>query len=121
MIKIYEEGGISDFVEVINLIKILDRYYINSVQIAGWYRGWLPTFVLLRWKGGPDGAFKKLMLGKLITFLKEVKMEIKKVNWPTRQQTIRYTLIILGISATVAIFLGSLDFLFTTLLDRFVL
>ena len=35
IIKVYEEGGISDFVEVIILIKILDKYYINSVQIAG--------------------------------------------------------------------------------------
>jgi len=61
------------------------------------------------------------MLGKLITFLKEVKLEIKKVNWPTRQQTIRYTLIVLGISAVVAIFLGGWDFLFTALLDRFIL
>ena len=61
------------------------------------------------------------MLGKLITFLKEVKLEIKKVNWPTREQTIRYTLIVLGISAAVAIFLGGWDFLFTTLLDKFIL
>ena len=38
IIKIYEEDGIGDFIEVINLIKILDRYYINSVQIAGWDR-----------------------------------------------------------------------------------
>ncbi len=35
IIKVYEEGGVSDFVEVITLIKILDRYYIDSVQIAG--------------------------------------------------------------------------------------
>jgi len=61
------------------------------------------------------------MFGKIITFLKEVKLEIKKVNWPTRQQTIRYTLIVLGISAAVAIFLGGLDFLFTILLEEFVL
>ena len=61
------------------------------------------------------------MLNKLITYLKEVKLEIRKVNWPTREQTIRYTLIVLGISATVAIFLGGLDFLFTQLLDKFVL
>jgi len=61
------------------------------------------------------------MFAKIITFLKEVKMEIKKVNWPTREQTIRYTLIVLGISAAVAVFLGSLDFLFTYLLDTFIL
>ena len=61
------------------------------------------------------------MFNKITTFLKEVKMEIKKVNWPTRDQTVRYTFIVLGISAVVALFLGSCDFLFTTLLDKFVL
>ncbi len=34
VVKIYEEG-IGDFIEVIDLIKILDKYYIDSVQIAG--------------------------------------------------------------------------------------
>jgi len=61
------------------------------------------------------------MLSKTISFLKEVKLEIKKVNWPTRDQTIKYTLIVLGISAAVALFLGSFDFLFTLLLEKFIL
>jgi preprotein translocase subunit SecE len=61
------------------------------------------------------------MFGKIATFLKEVKLEVKKVNWPTRQQTIRYTLIVLGISLVIAVFLGGLDFLFTTLLEKFIL
>lgn len=58
---------------------------------------------------------------KIITFLKEVRLEIKKVNWPTKQETFRYTLIVVGISVAVAIFLGTLDFIFTTLLNKFVL
>jgi len=61
------------------------------------------------------------MFTKIITFLKEVKLEIRKVNWPTRQQTVRYTLIVLGISFAVAAFLGGLDFLFTILLEKFIL
>jgi len=58
---------------------------------------------------------------KIITFLKEVRLEMKKVNWPTRQETLRYTLIVIGISVAVAAFLGTLDFIFTTLLNKFVL
>jgi len=61
------------------------------------------------------------MFSKLATFLKEVKLEVKKVNWPTRSQATRYTLIVLGISLAVAVFLGGLDYLFTTLLERFIL
>jgi len=57
---------------------------------------------------------------KIIPFLKEVRLEMKKVNWPTRQETVRYTLIVIGISVAVAIFLGGLDFVFTTLLNKFV-
>jgi len=58
---------------------------------------------------------------KIVTFLKEVRLEMKKVNWPTRSQTLRYTLIVIGVSAAVAAFLGALDFIFTTLLNKFVL
>jgi len=65
-------------------------------------------------------AFKNIT-DKIITFLKEVRIEMKKVNWPTRQETIRYTLIVIGVSLTVAIFLGTLDFIFTTLLNKFFL
>ena len=61
------------------------------------------------------------MITKLVTFLKEVKLEIKKVNWPTRQQTIKYTLIVIGISAGVAAFLGILDFIFIALLNKLIM
>jgi preprotein translocase subunit SecE len=57
---------------------------------------------------------------KITSFLKEVKLEMKKVNWPTREETIRYTLIIVSISAIVAIYLGGLDILFTALLEKFI-
>jgi len=58
---------------------------------------------------------------KIITFLKEVRLEMKKVNWPTRNETIKYTLIVIGVSLVVAAFLGGLDFIFTTILNKFVL
>lgn len=58
---------------------------------------------------------------KTITFLKEVQLEMKKVNWPTRQETLNYTLLVVGISVVIAIFLGGIDFLFMNLLNRFIL
>lgn len=60
------------------------------------------------------------MIEKIVTFFKEVKMEIKKVNWPTRQETTRYTLIVIVVSFVVAAFLGGLDFLFKRLLHIFI-
>ena len=58
---------------------------------------------------------------KITTFLKEVRLEMKKVNWPSRQETIRKTLVVIGISVAIAIFLGAIDFVLTTLLNRFIL
>jgi len=63
----------------------------------------------------------KIMFSKIVNFLKEVKTELKKVNWPTRQETLKYTLIVIGTSVAVAIFLGGLDFIFKNLLDRLIL
>lgn len=60
-------------------------------------------------------------LTRVTTFLKEVKVELKKVNWPTKQETIKYTLIIIGVSLAVMIFLGGLDFLFTWLIGKYIL
>jgi len=58
---------------------------------------------------------------KLISFLKEVKLETKKINWPTREETIKYTLIVIGISTGVALFLGGLDFILTLFLNKIIL
>jgi preprotein translocase subunit SecE len=58
---------------------------------------------------------------KIAQFLKEVRVELKRVTWPTRQQTIKYTLMVIGLSLAVAVFLGGLDFLFTWLLNNFVI
>ena len=46
---------------------------------------------------------------------------MKKVNWLTRKEVIKYTLIVIGLSFVVAVFLGGLDFLFTFLISKFLL
>ncbi len=61
------------------------------------------------------------IFSKIDSFFKEVKIEIKKVNWPTTKETIRYTLIVLGVSVVTAIFLGGIDFFFTNFLNKFIL
>jgi len=58
---------------------------------------------------------------KIINFLKEVKEEMGKVNWPTKKEVLKNTLIVIGISVVLAAFLGGLDFLFTNLLNKLVL
>jgi len=60
-------------------------------------------------------------LTKIVTFLKETRVELKKVNWPTKRQSVNYTLIVIGVSLAVAVFLGGLDFLFTWIISNFLL
>jgi len=50
-------------------------------------------------------------------FLRETRDELKKVVWPTRQETIRLTMVVIVVSLIVGIFLGGLDFVFTKLLQ----
>ena len=58
---------------------------------------------------------------KIINFLKEVQLEVKKVNWPTKEETIKYTLIVIVFSALVAVFLGGLDLIFNNALKIYIL
>jgi len=53
---------------------------------------------------------------KIKTFFKEVFTEGKKVDWPQRKETFNHTLIVIGISLGVALFLGILDFIFLKIL-----
>ncbi len=52
-------------------------------------------------------------MSKLTTYFKESVAELKKVTWPTKRETYNYTLLVIGISLGVAIFLGLLDYIFT--------
>ena len=53
---------------------------------------------------------------KIINFLKEVQEEMGKVTWPTRNQTIKMSLLVVAVSIIFGVFLGSLDFLLTKVL-----
>lgn len=59
------------------------------------------------------------MISKIKSFFQESIQELKRVDWPTRQETTRLTIIVIIISLAVAIFLGALDFAFTRLLQLF--
>jgi len=51
-------------------------------------------------------------LEQIKNYFKEVKVEMSKVKWPTKNQTVNYTLVVIGVSAVVAVFLGALDYFF---------
>ena len=51
-------------------------------------------------------------MSKIIEYLKETKTELKHVIWPSRSQTLFYTLIVIVLSFLIAYFLGIFDFFF---------
>jgi len=57
---------------------------------------------------------------KPITYLKEVKAEMKHVSWPTRKQALVFTLITIVIALFTAVYLGVLDFVFTEILSEII-
>jgi len=47
----------------------------------------------------------------LVQYIKDSIVELKKVTWPTKKETIDYTLLVVGISLAVALFIGIVDFI----------
>ena len=52
---------------------------------------------------------EKNLFDKSIQFLREVKVELKKVTWPSRKQTMGSTVVVLVIVAIISLFLGVVD------------
>lgn len=57
---------------------------------------------------------------KISNLFKDASSEIKKITWPTRSETIKYTLIVIGMSVVVASILGTFDFFFYKLLEKYI-
>ena len=52
----------------------------------------------------------------LLVYFKETRAEINKVSWPTRQEALRLTLVVLAVTVFMAIVLGLLDYFFAQLM-----
>ncbi|HEX9014541.1 MAG TPA: preprotein translocase subunit SecE [Chloroflexota bacterium] len=50
-----------------------------------------------------------LRLGESV---REVRSELRKVVWPTRDEAIRLTVVVIGVCTAVGLFLGAADYLF---------
>jgi len=55
-------------------------------------------------------------LQRILLFFKEVRLEIKKVNWLTRQEVLRHTIVVVLFSLVVSVYLGALDYIFQWIL-----
>jgi len=55
-------------------------------------------------------------MNPVVKYFRETRGELKKVTWPTREESQRLTLIVLAVTAAFAIFLGALDFGFSQII-----
>ena len=53
----------------------------------------------------------------VIKYLKETRAELKKVNWPSRQEATNLTLIVIAVTTFMALLLGFIDYLFSKLFE----
>ena len=60
-------------------------------------------------------ATTKKKENRLIRYLKEVRAEVRRVVWPSRQDAIRLTGIVLGVIVAMSAALGVIDWVFTKL------
>jgi preprotein translocase SecE subunit len=54
-------------------------------------------------------------------FVNEVWSELTKVTWPSREDATRLTMLVLAVAGIVGVFLATWDFIFTEIVERFLL
>jgi preprotein translocase subunit SecE len=57
-------------------------------------------------------------MSKITNYLRGAREELAKVVWPDRQTAINHTIVVIGISLAVAIFLGAIDLGLTVILQK---
>jgi preprotein translocase subunit SecE len=53
--------------------------------------------------------------GSLQRWLRETRAELRKVTWPTREEALRLTYVVIGLSVALGLVLGGMDLLLNTL------
>lgn len=61
-----------------------------------------------------------LMLSRFIEYLRDVRVELTHVSWPTQKQAVVFTLLVVLVSAITAAFLGLFDYVFVEGLQLFI-
>ena len=80
------------------------RAYAWSLRLAVW-------IVLACVVGGI--AYTTAKGRQIVGFGKDARLELRKVVWPTRQETIQMTMVVIGLVVTMALILWAIDSLLT--------
>jgi preprotein translocase subunit SecE len=60
-------------------------------------------------------------MNRLINYFKDTRSEMNHVSWPTREQTINFTVVVMAFAVVVGALLGVFDFAFSFILKSFIL
>ncbi len=60
------------------------------------------------------------MLGKAKDFLSEVKVEVKKVTWPSRKDAMGGTMVVMVVVLIIAVFLGIIDTILSKIVEALI-
>ena len=59
-------------------------------------------------------------MSRFTEYLRDTQAEMKFVSWPTRQQALVYTALVIGISVIVALYTAGFDWVFSKVLNLFI-
>jgi len=68
---------------------------------------------------GPAGPTGAESLQRTTNFLQETIVELKKTTWPSKQEAWRLTAVVIGVIAALGVYMGTLDFVLTKVVDYF--
>ena len=62
----------------------------------------------------------KNRFGNISRSIKEIYAELGRVTWPTKEETIRLSIIVVSISIVIGLFLGVIDLAFSRIIAFFI-
>lgn len=66
-------------------------------------------------------AGKPNILERFIRYIREVRTELARVDWPSRRELIASTMIVVVVLLVVALYLGFWDYIFTVIVKRWLI
>ncbi|GAB6099834.1 hypothetical protein JCM16358_17130 [Halanaerocella petrolearia] len=66
-------------------------------------------------------AKDKGTVDKVKKFFREVKAELRKVNWPNQNEVISYTGVVVFVVVVVGLFIGGIDLVFSQIIRPLIL
>ena len=57
-------------------------------------------------------------LGRAQEFVREVLAEFRKVTWPSRQELINSTVVVITVTVVISLFLGGVDVVLARIVER---